>query len=148
MPPMRTSTSGPQPSDKVLHNGRCLLNNELSISVIFAEVPVVLARSTPQQLTGRSRRLAARTTSRTSFRTAGCEGAKRSATRSFVRSTARVYWTRSLVPMEKKSASWANTEACNAADGTSIIMPTGISEAYSMACSSRSSITSARIILA
>ena len=52
MPPMRTSTSGPQPSDKVLHNGRCLLNNELSISVIFAEVPVVLARSTPQQLTG------------------------------------------------------------------------------------------------
>ena len=42
-----------------------------------------------------------------------------------VRSIASVYWVRSLVPIEKKSASCANWSASSAADAVSTMMPTG-----------------------
>ena len=51
----------------------------------------------------------------------------RSATVSLFRSAARVYWTRSFVPIEKKSTSRASTSETIAALGTSIIVPTGMS---------------------
>ena len=66
---------------------------------------------------------------------------------SFVRSAARVYCTRSLVPIEKKSTSRAKTSAMRAADGTSTIVPTGIAGLNGMPSSSKSSLTSASNIL-
>jgi hypothetical protein len=39
----------------------------------------------------------------------------------------REYWIRSLVPMLKKSTSRASTSAIITAEGSSIMMPTGIS---------------------
>jgi hypothetical protein len=53
-----------------------------------------------------------------------------------------VYWIRSFVPMEKKSTSRASTSARMAADGTSIIVPTGRSGLKGIPSSSRSSLTS------
>src|SRR5687767_10965216 len=75
--------------------------------------PTSRARSTgsaaisPQTATGTRRRRPARATSPTVRRIAGCRGSYRRDTRSSVRSTARQYWMRSLVPMLKKSASSA-----------------------------------------
>ena len=40
-----------------------------------------------------------------------------------MRSIARVYWVKSLVPTEKKSTSWAKASAMSAAEGISIMMP-------------------------
>ena len=68
---------------------------------------------------------AALATSFTILSTAGCAEEYRLATESLPRSTAKTYWVRSLVPMEKKSTSRAKLEAIRAALGTSIIMPTG-----------------------
>ena len=55
------------------------------------------------------------------------DGARRPAGASpgWVRSIASVYWVRSFVPMEKKSASRAKRSARSAAAGVSIMMPTG-----------------------
>ena len=79
--------------------------------------------------------------------TAGSPALYRVATFSFVRSAASVYCTRSLVPSEKKFTSRARCSDMMAADGTSIIVPTGILRLKLIPSSSRSSFTSARIIL-
>ena len=55
---------------------------------------------------------------------AGWVGSYRSATFSFSRSTASVYWIRSLVPILKNLARVPNTSAVSAAEGISIMMPT------------------------
>ena len=60
-------------------------------------------------------------------RKAGCNGEDSAATRALSRSAARKYCSRSFVPRLKKSACGANSGRANAADGTSIIMPTGTS---------------------
>ena len=56
-------------------------------------------------------------------RMAGWPESKRLLMLAFIRSAARVYWVRSLVPMEKKSTSLASTSAMTAAAGVSIMMP-------------------------
>src|ERR1700741_3777465 len=71
------------------------------------------------------RRCAASTANWISRSTAGCRGVYRSATCSSLRSIAKVYWIRSLVPIAKKSASAASASAASAAPGTSIIAPNG-----------------------
>ena len=58
---------------------------------------------------------------------AGCSGSTRPATRWLVRSAAKVYCVRSLVPMLKKSTSGARWSAISTAAGVSIMMPTGTS---------------------
>src|SRR3954449_12450755 len=81
----------------------------------------------PHTLTGR---LAARPTSTTrwSWRTiAGWWGVKRSARRALPRSTASVYWVRSLVPTLKKALTSARRSAIDTDAGVSIITPTGTS---------------------
>src|SRR5262245_4889065 len=64
-----------------------------------------LAAISPQRVTGMPRDFPARTTKRTIRRTAGCRGSYSGATDGFPRSTARVYWMRSLVPRLRKSSS-------------------------------------------
>ena len=91
-------------------------------------------------------RLLVRITALMSWMTAGWAPEYRFATRSFPRSTASVYWIRSLVPIEKNETSRAKTAAMRAALGTSIMMPTGISRSKSIPSSSSSSATSWRII--
>ena len=58
------------------------------------------------------------------IKTPGLKGSYRCDIFSFIRSTARVYWHRSLVPILKKSTSLAKISAITAADGISIIKPT------------------------
>jgi len=59
---------------------------------------------------------------------------------------ARVYWVRSLVPMEKKATSRANCRARAAVDGTSTMIPNSTgSESGSLACSSATSPLTERI---
>ncbi len=55
--------------------------------------------------------------------TAGCRAEARSDSSGLVRSAASVYWMRSLVPIEKKSAWRASTSAMSAAAGTSTMIP-------------------------
>ena len=91
--------------------------------------------------------LAALITISSNFSTAGSPGLYSEATVSLVRSAASVYCTRSLVPIEKKFTSRANWSARIAAEGTSIMVPTGNLRLKGIPSSSRSSLTSARIIL-
>src|ERR1700710_326584 len=60
---------------------------------------------------------------------AGSKNDARYASSGLERSTANVYCTRSFVPMLMNSVSTANSSAMTAADGTSTIMPSGISRA-------------------
>ena len=55
---------------------------------------------------------------------AGCHGSSSSARAPHIRSAAKVYWLRSLVPMLRKSTSASSTEARSAADGISTMTPT------------------------
>ena len=85
------------------------------------------AAETPQTETGMPRDFAASMVVLMSLSTAGFVGWYRRATASLPRSAAMTYCTRSFVPIEKKSTSLANAAALIAADGTSTIMPTGMS---------------------
>ena len=67
-----------------------------------------------------------------------------SATVSLVRSTASVYWIRSLVPIEKKSTSFARWSAIRAAAGTSTMMPTGRFSRIACPSAASSAATSSR----
>jgi len=89
-----------------------------------------------REIEGRAR-CAASTTERTRRRTDGWRGEARSASAAFVRSAASVYWTRSFVPMLKKSTTGASASAISAADGTSIITPSRTSVATRAPSSSR-----------
>jgi len=67
---------------------------------------------------------------------------------SFTRSTARQYWIKSLVPIEKKSASSARISAITAADGISIITPVWIFSSKGFPSFFNSALASSTIIFA
>ena len=83
------------------------------------------AANSPQIDTGMRIRSAASVANCTNRSTAGCIGSYSSATSLSARSTASVYAVRSLVPIEKKSASSASASADSAAPGVSIMIPSG-----------------------
>src|ERR1035438_8158102 len=97
------------------------------------------AAISPHTESGFSAIRAASATRATRRSTAGCVGRNRSETVSFARSTASVYWMRSFVPRERKSTSGASRSAVIAAEGTSIIAPSGMSSGTAMPRSSTSS---------
>ena len=102
----------------------------------------------PHMLIGIGLRRAASMAMAINFSTAGSAGLYSPTTSLLLRSTARVYWIRSLVPMLRKSTSSTKRSIIITAAGTSTIMPTGMLRLNSMPCSSRSSITSASTIFA
>jgi len=55
--------------------------------------------------------------------TAGCKGSYKPSTSLSARSIAKVYWTRSFVPIDRKSSSWAKGSMAIAMAGTSTIAP-------------------------
>ncbi|MCY1447789.1 hypothetical protein D9M71_644250 [compost metagenome] len=63
--------------------------------------------------------------------TAGCSGEYSSPTASLLRSAASRYWTRSLVPIDRKSTKSMKLSSAIAAAGTSIIAPNGMCSATS-----------------
>ena len=65
----------------------------------------------------------------------------------FWRSSAQVYWVRSLVPMEKKSHSSARSSATSTAAGVSIMVPTSMSPIFLPSAAS-STLHSSRMFLA
>src|SRR5581483_7315923 len=77
----------------------------------------------PQTPTQRPAFLAASTVALIRRRMAGCVGSYKWATFSFMRSTARVYWMRSLVPRLKNFKRRARLSATRTAEGISIIAP-------------------------
>ena len=81
----------------------------------------------PQTLTSSPACSPMSTTRRMRRSTAGCSGVNRLARLAFPRSTARVYWTRSLVPMLRNATSAARVSAATAAAGVSTITPSGMS---------------------
>src|SRR4029450_1589797 len=101
--------------------------------------------TSPQMLTGFFALIPTEATWEMKERTAGCRGSKKDATLSLFRSTAKVYWVRSLVPMPKKSAYRIKRWAMGTAEGTSIINPKGIRESYGIFSSESSFFTLSRI---
>ena len=81
--------------------------------------------SSPQTLMGLPASEKAATASWIRRKTAGWKLWQQGATSGFVRSAARRYWLKSLVPMLAKSARAASAPAIRAAEGTSIIAPRG-----------------------
>ena len=77
----------------------------------------------PQTPTHRPAAAAARTVRSTARSTAGWSPSAWGASVGCVRSMASTYCVRSLVPIEKKSASRASSGAISAAEGTSIMTP-------------------------
>ena len=79
---------------------------------------------------------------------AGCVGSYRSATFSFNRSTAKVYWIKSLVPMLKNLARSPSPLAVSAAEGISIMMPTSRSSSNAVPSARSSALHSSSSSLA
>src|SRR3954451_25036809 len=81
----------------------------------------------PHTATGTPPRVAVWMVPATSVSTAGCSGSYRCATASSVRSMARVYWMRSLVPIDRKLRRRMKIGRASAAAGISIMPPISIS---------------------
>ena len=96
-----------------------------------AMIEVPSAAISPHTATGLPRRLAMRITSRSTRSTAGCSGEYSSPSASLVRSAASRYCTRSLVPIDRKSQAPMKPFNDRAAEGTSIIAPSGTCAAIS-----------------
>src|ERR1051325_6291888 len=97
----------------------------------------------PHTLTAIPRAVPAARTSRSRRRIAGSCGVKREAMCALPRSTARVYWVRSLVPTLKKELTLASRSATTTAAGVSIITPTGSSFAARIPAAARAAASSA-----
>ena len=80
----------------------------------------------PHRLAGTDVRCAAWMVISISFSTDGSEALYRPTTSLLLRSTASVYWMRSLVPRERKSISSTNQSIIITAAGVSTIIPTGM----------------------
>jgi hypothetical protein len=112
----------------------CDTESESIPSPIRRKAPSGCEASSPQTPTSIPASRPARATGAIRRTTAGWKGVYRGASRELPRSTARVYCTRSLVPMEKKSTCRASSGASSAAAGVSIMAPTGTRSG--MACPS------------
>src|SRR5215210_3893880 len=106
--------------------GAAMLNSVTPRSMSFGIISGSPAAS-PHTPTGMPAALAALQVLRIRARTAGWSAFWSRRSRSLPLSAARVYWTRSFVPIEKKADSLASSAAQSAAAGVSIITPVSTS---------------------
>src|SRR5919112_2525916 len=126
--------------------GAAMLNSVTPSSTSLGIISGSPAAS-PHTPTGMPAALAASQVCRIRARTAGWSAFWSRRSRSLPLSAARVYWTRSFVPMEKKADSSASSAAQRAAAGVSIITPVSTSP-ISTPSDSSSLRHSCRILLA